>query len=70
VRAQFAYKMERVSNQARWLGWLEMLGGWQQFNTYVDNLVAVSVQDILRVAQKYLRQTNRTVGWFEPTERI
>lgn len=66
TRAQFAYTMERISSQARWLGWLEMLGDWRQFETYPAKLAAVTVADVQRVAQKYLRPTNRTIGWFEP----
>ncbi|MCB0193294.1 MAG: insulinase family protein [Anaerolineae bacterium] len=66
TRAQLAYSMERVSNQARWMGWLEMLGDWRRFDNLVDNLAAVTAEDIRQAARKYLRSSNRTVGWFEP----
>jgi zinc protease len=66
VRAQFAYTIERVSNQARWLGWMEMLGDWQGFETFIDRLSTVTAADVQRVAETYLKPTNRTVGWFEP----
>jgi zinc protease len=66
VRAQLAYTIERVSSQAYWLGWMEMMGDWRRFNTFVDNLAAVTAADVQRVAQKYLVPTNRTTGWFEP----
>lgn len=69
TRAQLAYTMERVSNQARWLGWLEMLGDWKSFYNLADNLAAVTAEDIQHVAQKYLTANNRTTGWFEPTSR-
>ncbi len=67
VRAQFAYTIERVSSQAYWLGWMEMLGDWRRFDTFVDNLSAVTAADVQRVAQTYLKPSNRTTGWFEPT---
>jgi zinc protease len=67
VKAQFAYSVERVSSQAYWLGWMEMLGDWRHFNTFVDKLSAVTAVDVQRVAQKYLKPVNRTTGWFEPT---
>jgi zinc protease len=46
---------------------MEMLGDWRHFNTFVDNLSAVTAADVQRVAQKYLKPVNRTTGWFEPT---
>jgi zinc protease len=67
VRAQFAYATERVSSQAQWLGWLEMLGDWRRLDTFVARLSAVMATDVQRVAEKYLQPTQRTVGWFEPT---
>jgi zinc protease len=66
VQAQFAYSLERVSSQAQWLGLMEMLGDWRRLDTFVDNLSTVTDEDVQRVAEKYLRPTNRTVGWFEP----
>jgi zinc protease len=47
---------------------MEMLGGWRQYDTLADNLAAVTADDVQRVAQKYLRPTNRTIGWFEPID--
>jgi zinc protease len=66
VQAQFAYTLERVSSQAQWLGLMEMLGDWHRFDTLVDNLSVVTAEDVQRVAEKYFRPSNRTVGWFEP----
>jgi zinc protease len=66
VQAQFAYTLERVSSQAQWLGLMEMLGDWRRFDRFVDNLSAVTAEDVQRVAEKYFQSTNRTVGWFEP----
>ena len=64
VRAQFAYTVERVSSQAYWLGWMEMLGDWRRFYTFVDNLSAVTAADVQRVAQTYLKPTSRTIDRF------
>ncbi len=66
TRAQLAYTIERISNQAQWLGLMEMLGNWRQFDTLAENIAAVTAADVQRVAQTYLIPTNRTVGWFEP----
>jgi zinc protease len=67
TRAQFAYTVERISSQAYWLGWMEMLGDWRLVDSFTDHLSAVSAEDVRRVAAQYLTPTNCTVGWFEPT---
>jgi zinc protease len=66
ARAQFAYALESVSNQALWLGLSEMVDTYTRFATFLDDLAAVSAADIQRVAQAYFVETNRTVGWFVP----
>ncbi|MGH2459537.1 MAG: M16 family metallopeptidase [Chloroflexota bacterium] len=66
-RAQFTYASEGVTNQAYWLGDLEMVSRYTVLDDFVDRIAAVTAADVLRVAQTYLQPTNRTVGWFEPT---
>lgn len=68
VQAQFAYSIERVSSQAQWLGLMEMLGDWRRFDTFVDDLSAVTAAQVQQVAEKYLQPANRSVGWFEAVE--
>lgn len=68
ARAQFAYALESVTNQALWLGLMDMVDSYTRFHTFLDDLVAVSAADVQRVAQTYLIETNRSVGWFVPTE--
>jgi zinc protease len=67
ARAQFAYALESVTNQAFWLGILEMVDDYRRFDTLLDDLATVTPADVQRVAQAYLTETNRTVGWFVPT---
>ena len=67
ARAQFAYALESVTNQAFWLGMMEMVDGYRRFDTFLDDLVTVTAADVQRVAQAYLSETNRTVAWFVPT---
>jgi len=68
ARAQFAYALESVTNQALWLGLTEMVDNYTRFATFLDDLAAVSAADVQRVAQAYFVETNRTVGWFVPEE--
>jgi zinc protease len=65
-KAQFAYAAERVTNQAYWLGWTETIASHTWFEAYIDRLMAVTIDDVQRVAQAYLKPSNRTVGWYVP----
>jgi zinc protease len=66
ARALFAYGSESVTNQGFWYGWSEVFADYRWFETYLDRLAAVTVEDVQRVAQKYLKRTNRVVGWYLP----
>ncbi|UCC85859.1 MAG: insulinase family protein [Anaerolineales bacterium] len=71
AKAQFAYALESVTNQALWLGSMEMVDSYARFYTFLDDLTSVSAADVQRVAQTYLAETNRNVGWFVPrTEEV
>jgi zinc protease len=65
-RAQFAYANESVSNQAFWLGRMEMIESYRRLYTFLDRLSAVTKEDVQRVARTYLTPSNRTIGWFVP----
>jgi zinc protease len=67
ARAQFVYAMDGVMNVGGWLGQLEVVASYKMYDTFLDNLMRVTRDDVLRVATRYLRETNRTVGWFIPT---
>lgn len=66
ARALFAYSTERVTMQAFWLAFTENVEGYQWFENYVDNLEAVTLDDVKEAAAHYLRPQNRTVGYFIP----
>ena len=67
-KAQFAYAAEHVTNQAYWLGWTETVAGYLWFEEYIDRLLDVTADDVQRVAQTYLKPSNRTTGWYVPTD--
>ncbi len=64
ARALFAYSSESITNQGFWLGFSEIFANYTWFMRYLHNLDAVTVDDVLRVAQTYLQPANRTVGWY------
>ncbi len=69
AKAQFAYSSESVTGQAFWLGWSEVFADYLWFEQYLDRLGAVTLEEVRRVAEKYLRRSNATVGWYVPNEQ-
>jgi zinc protease len=67
VKAGHVFGTEGVTSLARYLGQYEMAHGWRAFETYLEDLMRVASEDIVRVARSYLTERNRTVGWFLPT---
>ncbi len=67
ARALFAYGSESITNQAFWLGFTEMFASYEWFDHYLDNLAAVTPEDIQRIAQRYLNPKNRILGTYIPT---
>jgi zinc protease len=65
--ALFAYGSESITNQAFWLGYAEMFDRYDWFLTFLDRLSAVTPEDVRQAAQTYLRQSNRVVGFYQPT---
>lgn len=67
TRASLAYVTESVSYQASYLAMSAVLGMPHWFDTYADQLAAITAQDVQSVAQRYLQPATRTVGWLIPT---
>ncbi len=68
ARALFAYSTERVTMQAFWLAFAENFSSYEWFDTYIENLEAVTLEEVQEAARRYLRRQNRTVGWFVPVQ--
>ncbi len=66
AKALFAYGSESITNQAFWLGFAEMFASYDWFLAYLDNLAAVTPEQVMEVARKYLRPQNRVVGIYLP----
>lgn len=68
AKALFAYDSESVSSQGFWLGFAETLvGDYEWFDAFLDKLMAVSLDDVKRVAADVFDPDKRTVGWYVPT---
>jgi zinc protease len=66
TRALFVYGGESITNQAFWLGFSEMFASYEWVTEYLNNLEAVTPDDVQRAAQTYLRPQNRLVGFYIP----
>ena len=66
TKAQFVYSAESVTNGGYWLGIFGIVSSFEALDHYLSDLEAVTVADVQRVAQKYLRNSNRTIGEFHP----
>jgi zinc protease len=66
LEAQFVYSSEGMTNQAYWLGYCEVVDGWERAASLPEEIRNVTAEDIQRLAQHYLLPQQRTVGWLEP----
>ena len=55
-----------MTNQAFWLGQMELLGDYHRADNLIQEIEAVTPGDVQRIAQTYLTRENRTVGWLVP----
>ncbi len=67
AKALFAYGTESVSGQAFWLAFAENFSSYTWYENYVEQLEAVTLDEVNEAARRYLRRAQRTVGWFIPT---
>jgi zinc protease len=66
VEATYVFSQETVEGQGRKLGYYEMIGDYRLAERYVENLYAVSADDVLRVARRYLRLENCSFVTYRP----
>jgi zinc protease len=69
TQAQFAYATESVTNQGYGIGFSAVVADTDWFETFLDKLATVTINDIQRVAQAYLPRRNRTTGHYVPEDR-
>jgi zinc protease len=66
AKALFAYGTEGVTGQAFWLAFAENFSSYTWYENYLEHLEAVTLDDVNEAARRYLRRSQRTVGWFIP----
>ncbi|MGI8642738.1 MAG: M16 family metallopeptidase [Thermomicrobiales bacterium] len=68
VRAQYIYSLAGVTNQAFWLGQMEIVDSYQRVDGLLAEIERVEPEDVRRVAKTYLQPDQRTTGWLIPTD--
>ena len=66
ARALFAYSSESITNQGFWLGFCEMFADGSWYEGYLDRLAEVTPRMVWEIAQKYLVDSKRVVGFYRP----
>jgi zinc protease len=73
ARGQFLKQIEQILNSSETIGialsdWIAM-GDWRLLFLSRDRLRKVTPEDVQRVATAYLKSSNRTLGFFIPTQK-
>ena len=73
AKTQYLTSLELAFNNPQQIAlqlseWASM-GDWRLMFLWRDNLEKVTVADVQMAAQKYLLESNRTIGWFRPSEK-
>jgi zinc protease len=68
IRAQFAYSTESVTHQGYWLGSMATVAPERDPDEFIEEVAAVTAEDVQRVARTYLREGCYTLGWLIPED--
>ncbi len=66
IESSFIMGQDSNFNQAMLLGRFETVASWRLLEHYVDNIRAVTKEDVMRAAKEYFSEDNRTVGILIP----
>jgi zinc protease len=69
IESSFIMGQDSIFYQAMLLGQFETVANWKMLGTYVEHIRAVTKEDVMRVAQQYFTEDNRTVGILVPTNK-
>jgi len=66
--ALFAYGSDNITNQGFWMGYASSFANYQWVAEYLNRLSSVSPSQVLKIAQKYLREDQRVVGVYRASK--
>ena len=70
VRDELVYDVATTEDAAHQLAYFAGIGALDVLLTLPERVTAVTAADVQRVAQTYLRATQRTIAWYEPREML
>jgi zinc protease len=70
IEASFIMEQDSIYLEAMKYGIFEMLGDWRLIDRYLEGIRKITREDIVRVANRYLKEDNRTVGILIPTKEV
>jgi zinc protease len=68
LRARLVFESDSVTNIAHQIGYFHTVASVNAYQGMGDRIAAVTLDDVARVADRYLRAGNCTVGTFEPQQ--
>jgi zinc protease len=66
LKARLVFESDSVTNIAHQLGYFETIASVGLFTSLPHRIAGVTIAAVASAAQGLLRDSNRTVGWFEP----
>jgi zinc protease len=69
IESSFIMGQDSIFYQAMLLGQFETVANWKLLEKYVDNIRAVTRENVMRVAKEYFTDDNRTVGILLPLKK-
>ena len=69
AKALFVYGSDNITNQAFWLGYAPSFADYSWFTSYIERLQSIKIEDVVKIAQKYLSPNQRVVGFYNPIKK-
>lgn len=66
IQASFIYSRDSIRSLAQQLGYYETVASHRYLDTYLERIMGVTAEDLLRTARLYLTEDSRTVGHYDP----
>ena len=66
MRARLVFENDSITNIAHQLGYYETIDSWRFVASVPERIEAVTLDEVAAVAERWLKASNRTIGWFDP----